>query len=226
MAKNCTSVRCATSVRMGDVSLDSTELKQHPNAMPFTGTLLLVDEPSDQPPHGSEGHLIQVSKKVAQAKLSTLPGMAVNMSDDLEGHNPGHKVGVIQKAWLEGNKVKFAGVVWKKDFPEEARALKQNRNRLGASMELGDVYVQDKDDPVWQLEDFHFTGATILKKDHAAYENTEMAASKHFVNALAAAREATERCSTRRRYPRFERLEKAVEEAAKSSLRKCSRKER
>jgi hypothetical protein len=146
-----------------------------------------LDEASDQPPHGAEGHPILVSMKVAKQRLNTLPGMAINYEADLTGHDPGKKVGVITQASIEGKKVRVKGLVWKKDFPEAARIFKQNRGRLGMSMELGDVYVRDKDERVWNLEDFHFTGATILLKDHAAYNSTDMAASKYFVRALAAA---------------------------------------
>lgn len=194
---NCPAGNCTVQPRMwGQKSVDITDLdiqdSAHPNLAPFSGTLLLVDQPSTQPPHGSDGHLIHVPKQVAERRLSTLPGMAINYQDDLEGHNPAKKIGVITEANLEGNKVRVKGVIWKKDFPEALRTFRMNRGRLGMSMELGDVYVRDKDEDIWHLEDFHFTGATVLKKDHAAYESTELAASRYFVNALAAARSAVE----------------------------------
>jgi regulator of replication initiation timing len=188
MAEMCGKIECGTSVSMSDV--DFSNEAGHPNAAPFSGTLLLLDEPSDQPPHGAEGHRILVPKNVAEDRLKTLPGMAINYQSDLEGHNPSKKVGVITQASVSGNKVKVKGIIWKKDFPDALRTFKSNSGALGMSMELGDVYVQDKDDPVWRLEDFHFTGATVLLKDHAAYESTDLAASKHFVKALAAARTA------------------------------------
>jgi len=173
-----------TRVDVGDLQVQDAS---HPNVMPFTGTLLLLDEASDQAPHGSEGHPILVPLRVAKQRLNTLPGMAINYQSDLTGHNPSKKVGVITQAAIEGNKVKVKGLVWKKDFPEAARVFKQNKGRLGMSMELGDVYVRDKDERVWNLEDFHFTGATVLLKNHAAYAGTDLAASRYFVKALAAA---------------------------------------
>lgn len=180
-------IRAQTSVSMEDASLTD-----HPNAQMFNGTLLLLDEDSDQPPHGSDGHLIHVSKDVAEKRLSTLPGMAINYQSDLEGHDPQKKIGVIKKAWIDGNKVKVQGTIWKKDFPEAMAAFRRNKGKLGMSMELGDVYVADKDDRVWDLKDFHFTGATVLLKDHAAYNDTDLKAAKHFVNAMAAAKQAIE----------------------------------
>lgn len=44
------------------------------------------------------------------------------------------------------------------------------------SMELQDISVRSKNDPIWRLEDFHFSGATILFKSAAAYTQTSLAA--------------------------------------------------
>jgi hypothetical protein len=194
MSEVCNSIRCGASVSMSDIDLDSTELKDHPNALPFSGTLLRLDEPSQQPPHGAESHSIYVPTRVAEERLKTLPGMGINYEDDLTGHNVKRKVGVITDASISGKDVKVKGLIWKKDFPEAVAAFRRSRGKLGMSMELGDVYVRDKDEDVWHLEDFHFTGATALLKDHAAYERTSLSAQKsreHFIRAIAAAREAS-----------------------------------
>jgi hypothetical protein len=196
MSETCQTGNCNVTPEIwGGRKVDITDLDvkdaSHPNVSPFTGTLLRVDEASDQAPHGSDGHRIFVSKEAAEKQLATLPGMGINYQKDLTGHNPTQKVGVITKAWIDGDKVKVEGNIWKKDFPEAARTFKANRGRLGMSMELGDVYVRDKDEDVWHLEDFRFTGATVLLKNHAAYERTELAAQKYFVNAMAAAKAAS-----------------------------------
>jgi hypothetical protein len=148
----------------------------HVNAMPWEGTLLILDEPSTKPPNGAEGHLIFVPKKVAKQKLKTLIGMGINYATDLSGHQPRRKVGVITHAWIDGGKVKVRGQIWKKDFPEASQDLKQKA--LGMSMELADVLVEDKDSRVWKLIDFTFTGATILRKSAAAYFKTALAAAE------------------------------------------------
>lgn len=150
---------------------------EHPNKMPFKGILLLTDQPSTKPPHGSQGHRIEVPTKVAQKKLKGLIGMAVNYDAiDLDGHSTRHKVGVITKAWIDGTKVWVEGFIYKKDFPEAVDDLK-DRKDLGMSMELADVYVRDEHESVWHLLDFEFTGATILKKSAAAYYQTALAAN-------------------------------------------------
>lgn len=149
----------------------------HPNKMRFTGTLLQLDTASDQSPHGAEGHRILVPKSVCTtAKVRELVGMGLNYRSDLEGHDVRNKVGVITKAWLDGNAVKVKGIIWKKDFPEAVRDIKGRK--LGMSMELANVRIRDKDEEVWHLEDLTFTGATTLWPRSAAYHKTALAASQ------------------------------------------------
>jgi hypothetical protein len=155
---------------------DAEKISDHPNRMPFKGILLRVDEPSDKPPHGSEMHRIYVSSHVVDSKLPGLIGQAVNYDpSDMDSHETKHKVGIITKAWRTGKDVNVSGFVWKKDFPEAERDLK--KKGLGMSMELGNVYVDDEHADVWKLDDFEFTGATILKKDAAAYNKTSLTAA-------------------------------------------------
>jgi len=149
--------------------------KSHPNKMPFNGTLLILDQASDKPPHGAEGHRIYVPTSVAKKRLETLINMGTNYSHELNSHAPQHKVGVITGARISGNKVLVNGFLWKRDFPSVERDLRAGK--LGMSMELQDVSVRDKDAPVWYLEDFHFSGATILFKSAAAYTQTSLAAA-------------------------------------------------
>jgi hypothetical protein len=153
----------------------SAEDKEHPNKLPFQGVLLVLDKPSNKPPHGAEGHRILVPTSVAKKRLSTLISMGVNYNPDLDGHAVRHKVGVITGAWIEDGKVFVKGFMWKKDFPEVSRDMKAGR--LGMSMELSDVLVRTKEEDPWYLEDFHFSGATILFKTAAAYYNTSLSAS-------------------------------------------------
>lgn len=165
-----------SSLNISDLSVDASEDKSHPNRMPFSGVLVTLDAPSDQPPHGSDGHLIQMPKEAAARRLRSLIGMGVNYAPELTDHAPRKKVGVITSAWLEGNAVRVKGHIWKHDFPEAVVDIK-GKNGLGMSMELGEVRVRDTDEDVWILDDFQFTGATILKSGRAAYWQTSLAAS-------------------------------------------------
>lgn len=176
MACKAISVCILGASQYGLTDVAAEDDSDHPNKMPFTGTLLLVDQPSTKPPHGSRGHRIFVATEVAKKTLDSLIGMGVNYDPgDLNEHMPRHKVGIITDAWLDGNRVRVKGWIYKKDFPEAAKDLKQGG--LGMSMELANVYVRDENEDVWYLSNFQFTGATILKKEAAAYYGTSLAAS-------------------------------------------------
>jgi len=182
IARRLRAIYAGSVVKFADAGMG-----KHPNKMPFSATLLICDEPSDKPPHGAQGHRILVTSEVAKSKLSGLPGMAVNYDpSDMDEHATQNKVGVITKAWMEGPRVKISGFVWKKDFPRAEQDLK--RKDLGTSMELADVYVANEHSNIWTLDDFEFTGATILKRNAAAYTKTSLAASQ--LKSLAAAAKA------------------------------------
>ena len=171
--------------------------RSHPNQLPFKGVLLVLNQASTKPPHGSRGHRIYVPTAVAERHITGLVGMAINYdADDLDSHETRHKVGIITKAWIKGNQVWVKGIIWKKDFPEAVSKL-SGRSDLGMSMELADVYVRDEHENVWHLEKFEFTGATILKKSAAAYYSTELSATSDRKNtvlgAIAAAASGNQR---------------------------------
>jgi hypothetical protein len=167
------------------VDFSGIDLKDpdHPNKLPFKGTLLLLDQPSDKPPHGSRGHRILVPAEVAKKNLDSIIGMGVNYDAGLDEHDPRRKVGVITEATIRGSKFDVGGFIYCKDFPEAETKL-HGRHDLGMSMELANVYVRDENEPIWYLNDFQFTGATILKKNAAAYTTTSLAASAAIVRAV------------------------------------------
>jgi hypothetical protein len=156
--------------------LSITADAQHPNKMNFRGVLVRIDEASTKPPGGAQGHKIYIPADVARRRLNTLIGMGLNYSPDLDSHAQRRKVGVIEKAWIDGQDVCVSGFVWKHDFPEAEKDLKQPG--LGMSMELVDVAVENPNAPIWTLKDFHFSGATILYRNAAAYYRTQAIAAK------------------------------------------------
>src|SRR4029077_2188248 len=72
------------------------------------------------------------------------------------------------------------GYLFARDFPDLMRELRAGSARLGMSYELADARVRDRRTPVWTLDEATFTGAAILLKKKAAYENTsiELAANR------------------------------------------------
>lgn len=148
----------------------------HPNKMKFKGVLVRLDEPSTKAPNGADGHRILVPTEVAKRRLQTLIGMGLNYTPSLDAHAQRRKVGVITRAWIEGKNLNVEGTVWKHDFPEAEKDLKQAG--LGMSMEIGSVQVDDQKEQVWKLTDFYFLGATILWQKSAAYNRTQAIAAK------------------------------------------------
>lgn len=142
----------------------------HPNQLKFKGVLTMLDEPSTKPPNGSRGHRILIKSVTAKKLLHTLIDMGINYKDSLDAHSPQNKVGVIQKAWIKGSELWISGIIWRRDFPDAEKAL--SKNNLGMSFEAADIEVEDTKAEVWNLVDFHFTGATILYKNAAAYSKT------------------------------------------------------
>jgi len=160
----------------GLTALEIEAVESHPNKMKFKGVLVRLDEPSTKPPGGARGHRILLPTDVAKRRLGTLKGMGLNYSPDLDTHAQRRKVGVIDKAWIDGKDLRVEGHIWKHDFPEAEKDLKQPG--LGMSMELGQVMVEDPDADIWTLADFNFLGATILWRDAAAYYRTQAIAAK------------------------------------------------
>jgi hypothetical protein len=154
----------------------------HPNAHPWSGVLTVLDEPSDRPPHGSDGKLVILPRAVAEAALPSLLGMPVNFDWlDMDDHVPTNNVGTILNAEVvqQGGKyvIAVSGILFSANFPMEVEQIQNFRESLGMSYELAFVRVEDRSAPEWVITECVFTGAAILLKDKAAYQNTSLAAS-------------------------------------------------
>ena len=159
------------------------EVARHPNRVAFHGVLTTVDLASDRPPAGSRGHRVVLTKAAAEQALPSLIGMALDYTPAFDGHDSRRKVGIITAAEVVGNQLVIAGYLFARDFPELMRELRASTSRLGMSYELADARVRDVRSPVWTLDEATFTGAAILLKKKAAYENTsiELAANRSHI---------------------------------------------
>ncbi|MBM7045433.1 DUF6582 domain-containing protein [Rhizobium lusitanum] len=152
-------------------------VEDHPNRMPFSGVLTRIDEPSDNPPHGSNGKLVMLPRAVAEQALPSLLGMAVDFEPGFKGHDPQAKIGVITAATIEGTAIHIEGFIYASDFPEEAAAIQIDKDKLGFSFEAKRILVETMDADPLVITECVFTGAAILLKDRAAYTTTSLAAS-------------------------------------------------
>lgn len=149
------------------------EVSGHPNRAPFAGVLTLVDEPSTRPPSGARGHRVVLTRAAALAALPSLLGMAIDYAPSWDGHDARRKCGIITEADVEGARLRVAGYLFAKDFPEVERQMRQCASgAMGMSWELADAHVEDMRAEVWKLTRATFTGAAILLREKAAYRNT------------------------------------------------------
>jgi hypothetical protein len=144
----------------------------HPNRVPFRGVLTTVDLSSDRPPAGARGHRVLLTRMAAEQALPSLIGMALDYTPALDGHDSRRKVGIITSAEVIGKEVVVTGYMFGRDFPELMKEMLGKAARLGMSYELADARVRDVTSPVWVLDEVTFTGAAILLRAKAAYENT------------------------------------------------------
>lgn len=167
-----------SSLQLEAMALAIPDSSKHPNRVPFSGVLTVLDTPSDRAPAGAAGHRVVLPLRVAEAALPSLLGMAVDYAPGLRGHDVRRKIGVITSAEIQGRKLQIGGYLFGKDFPDVVRELQARRDRLGMSYEVTGVRVTDPSAEIWALEHVVFTGAAILERDAAAYQTTSLAASR------------------------------------------------
>jgi hypothetical protein len=97
--------------------------------------------------------------------------MAVGYKAGWDGHDARQKCGIITAAELDGRRLKVAGFLFCRDFPEIEQRL-GIQGSMGMSYELADAHVADMRAQVWTLTRATFTGAAILLRDKAAYRGT------------------------------------------------------
>jgi hypothetical protein len=165
----------------------------HPNRAGFRGVLTIVDVASDKSPAGARGHRVLLTRRAAEAAISSLMGMGLDYSPALDRHDARRKIGVITRAEIVGRVIEVGGFLYARDFPEivaeigkpgragasgsvEAenadRKVRSSRAGLGMSYEITDALVEDITASVWVLNRVTFTGAAVLRRDKAAYRST------------------------------------------------------
>ena len=159
----------------------------HPNRLPFEGVMTMVDVPSDKAPSGSRGHRVLLTHAAAEQALPSLLGMAVDFKTGWDGHDARQKCGIITSAALEGKRLEVAGYLYARDYPEMEQKI-QVEGAMGMSYELADAHVADMRAAIWTLTRATFTGAAILLRDKAAYQNTSFRLKRGAAHAAGARR--------------------------------------
>ena len=181
----------ARAMSLQAMAVEFPQVHGHPNRLPFEGVLTLVDVPSDRAPSGARGHRVILTRAAAEAALPSLLGMAVDYKTGWDGHDARQKCGIITTAELDGRKLRVSGFIFAKDFPEIEQQMRAeaahlpgesryvtfagtnaNAGSMGMSYELADAHVADMRAQIWTLTRATFTGAAILLRDKAAYQDT------------------------------------------------------
>ncbi|HUK26430.1 MAG TPA: hypothetical protein VLV49_17760 [Terriglobales bacterium] len=165
------------NIELESMAIEMPAVKQHPNREAFRGVLTLVDMTSDRPPAGARGHRVVLTRAAAEAGLPSLLGMALDYAPSLDRHDARRKVGMITRAEIVARSLEVGGHLFAKDFPEIVREIGAAPGHgfsqsLGMSYEITDVRVADLHASVWTLTHVVFTGAAILRRSKAAYEDT------------------------------------------------------
>ena len=144
----------------------------HPNKLPFTGILALVDTESDASPSGARGHKVILTRQAALDALPTLIGMGISFSGGNK-HYPESKYGVIESAHIVENEIRVAGYLFARDCTQVISKISASAEEWGMSYEITDADVSDMRQAIWQLTRVTFTGAAVIPREKAAYKNTK-----------------------------------------------------
>lgn len=165
------------------LALALPRVARHPNRRPFRGVLTLVDSPSDRPPAGARGHRVVLTRAAAERAIPSLLGMGLDFTAAFDGHDVRRKVGIITSAEIASSQSKLesgnsklvvTGFLFARDFPEVVREIQLGAHSLGMSYEVAAARVRDPSARVWMLDEVTFTGAAVLRRDKAAYQNTSI----------------------------------------------------
>ena len=89
--------------------------------------------------------------------------MGLNLTEDLGGHNPRNKVGVITAAEIDGDALCIKGHLYKGDFPDVARTIKARRQESRIlSFEADNIWVENASADPLVIQSLAFTGASHL----------------------------------------------------------------
>lgn len=161
---------------------------QHRGLVPFEGTCLWADTPTDKPAHINDyesnqhvevPHLI-FKREAVEAAMPTFLGMPVCADEQLELHAIKSKIGVVTEVRLDGAELKMSGVLWGLDFPFIVEEIVKRQSDLGMCCAFRDMTTDLETTPeAIILNGFIFTGVSILNRANAGFSNTSLSMLPH-----------------------------------------------
>lgn len=170
---------------------------------PFVAIITFGGRPSDGLVGGTEQvpggpYKVLIPTTVLQDKIEELVGTPVFAADSLDSHSNSIEVGEFMQAWVEPvqdsktgefiSVAKASGMLFRDRDPDLVdRIISGARNGImGFSWDIGEVKFNlvelSASEKVIKIVDLEWRGATVLKKEAAAYQLTQLAASGNHDN--------------------------------------------
>jgi hypothetical protein len=156
------------------------------NWLPFTGTCLFADQPSDGIPSGGVDKPVRFPSAELDKALDSMVDMGVDCEwpdefwdgpeEAFSGHDDRFKIGVVKTSVLKGNEMVISGGLWSNDFSDICDMYRNAKASLGFSVEVYFNLVDQGE--YYDAVDIEFTGVAILFSDLAAFKDTYIAAKR------------------------------------------------
>ena len=156
------------------------------NWLPFTGTCLFADQPSDGIPSGGVDKPVRFTSAELDKALDSMVDMGVDCEwpdgcwdrpeEAFSGHDDRFKIGVVKTSVLKGNEMVISGGLWSNDFSDICDMYRNAKASLGFSVEVYFNLVDQGE--YYDAVDIEFTGVAILFSDLAAFKDTYIAAKR------------------------------------------------
>lgn len=156
------------------------------NWLPFTGTCLFADQPSDGIPSGGVDKPVRFPSAELDKALDSMVDMGVDCEwpedfwdgpeEAFSGHNDRFKIGVVKTSVRKDNEMVISGGLWSNDFSDICDMYRNAKASLGFSVEVYFNLVDQGE--YYDAVDIEFTGVAILFSDLAAFKDTYIAAKR------------------------------------------------
>ena len=156
------------------------------NWLPFTGTCLFADQPSDGIPSGGVDKPVRFPSAELDKALDSMVDMGVDCEwpdefwdgpeEAFSGHDDRFKIGVVKTSVLKDNEMVISGGLWSNDFSDICDMYRNAKASLGFSVEVYFNLVDQGE--YYDAVDIEFTGVAILFSDLAAFKDTYIAAKR------------------------------------------------
>ena len=186
-------------MKIGLISLNfKLQASTTPGVYPFTASITSGGRISDGYVGGTETvpggpYRVLIPTSVLSAKIQDLAGKPAFAAEGLDDHADGVTVGEFKDSWIEpviddstGEYISLARASGLLNSEENEALVSQivsgaRQGLMGFSYDLSKSHYRIENidgEDIFVATDFEWLGATILKRDKAAYRNTRLAASK------------------------------------------------